>query len=64
MKDGAYRISSNKCPRRLLSFETAKCSTYKRAALIRGRHLFQSQEKEQYEVSKPCDFFFQNKSET
>ena len=38
----SYRISSNKRPRRLLNFETVRCSADYRAVLIRGRHLFQS----------------------
>ena len=33
------RISSNKDPRHLLNFETVRCGTYERAALIWGRHL-------------------------
>ena len=43
-----YRISSNKQPRRLLNLETIRYCTYWRAALIRGRHLFQSQGNEKY----------------
>ena len=59
-----HRISSNKRPRRLLNFETVRCAAYYRAALIRGRRLFQSWENEQYWMSKPCHILSQNKNET
>ena len=37
-----YRISTNKRPRRLLNFETVMWGAYWRAALVRGRRLFQN----------------------
>ena len=60
-----YRISSNKRPQRpppYPNFETVKGGAYQRA-LIRGRCLFQSLGNEQYKMSKPCHFFFQNKKD-
>ena len=43
-----YGISSNKRRWHLLKFETMRCGAYYRAALIRGRHLFQSSGNERY----------------
>ena len=37
-----YRISSNKCPGRLLNFETVTCDAYDRATLISRRRLFRN----------------------
>ena len=52
-------MSSNKRPRRLFSFKTLGCSTYKRVALKRGRRLFQSKKNYSYEFKNFVSFSFQ-----
>ena len=53
-------ISAFLFKRFLFNFETLRYSTYLRAALRRGRHLFQSSINNLYEVSKLCYFLFPN----
>ena len=55
-----YHIFSYKCPQRLFSFETLRCETHWRAALNRGRNLFQCKINHSHEISKLRNFFFPN----
>ena len=55
-----YRISSKKRPLRLFNFETLRCDAYWRAALQRGRRLFQRKRNYSHQLSKLCNFLFEN----
>ena len=51
-----YCIFSNKRPRCLLNFETARCGAYQRVAFI--------SKLVKYQMSKSCNFFFENQNKT